>query len=462
MATNANLTSITERIDNTTAEGDGGAIYAVTGIKAAKGAYAATTCTAVTEAERGVISLAINPYPEYIQHTGLTAGWQTIMSTLISASSLHMTHRGGRRPWMRVYDPGATAGDIQLRLMWRALGSSRWTEDNAVATVPVIDDWALVDLDSVLPQVASLGNERWEGNLMARALSGSGSIRLRDFYPLPTEQYAVVSEANPDPIDGELIKGPGTMEDSNAVGTLTWSNVNNAKTLDGTYAQVETSGVFEVQSHYLKATNFGFAIPEGATIKGVKVAIARKGQFEGYIREKVVKLVNEGTVEGENKALTGEAGMWSTSLVQMEYGGSESLWGLSSPTPTKFNKSNFGVVLSIADALASKAIAYVDWIGLTIYYTEGASQNRICFATRSLEFRSDGVIRQALTDDVWGSVVPNGFLPYAPPGGADGRTERTIIIPTQGDFEARADTGSNKITSQRFTRAGHHVAREAA
>lgn len=59
--TNASLTGLVERMDNAMTQGDGGAIYAATGVKATAGAYNATTCTAVTEADRGVISLAISP-----------------------------------------------------------------------------------------------------------------------------------------------------------------------------------------------------------------------------------------------------------------------------------------------------------------------------------------------------------------------------------------------------------------
>ena len=65
--TNPGLTGLTERIDTTIANGDGGALFAATGVKANAGTYEATTCTAVTEAERGVISLAISP-PVKIRH----------------------------------------------------------------------------------------------------------------------------------------------------------------------------------------------------------------------------------------------------------------------------------------------------------------------------------------------------------------------------------------------------------
>lgn len=59
--TNADLSSVTERMDKTGDAGDGGAIASATGVKASAGAYGATTATAVTTANRGVISLAIAP-----------------------------------------------------------------------------------------------------------------------------------------------------------------------------------------------------------------------------------------------------------------------------------------------------------------------------------------------------------------------------------------------------------------
>ena len=59
--TNADLSAVTERMDKTGNAGDGGAIACATGVKAAAGAYGATTATAVTTANRGVISLAIAP-----------------------------------------------------------------------------------------------------------------------------------------------------------------------------------------------------------------------------------------------------------------------------------------------------------------------------------------------------------------------------------------------------------------
>lgn len=50
--TNASLTSLTERIDNTTSAGNGGGLWVVSGVKAAAGTVDATTCTSVTDPDR--------------------------------------------------------------------------------------------------------------------------------------------------------------------------------------------------------------------------------------------------------------------------------------------------------------------------------------------------------------------------------------------------------------------------
>ena len=59
--TNANLTSITERVDNARSSGNGGAIGIATGIRAATGAYGNTTNTLATAAYKGMMSVAIKP-----------------------------------------------------------------------------------------------------------------------------------------------------------------------------------------------------------------------------------------------------------------------------------------------------------------------------------------------------------------------------------------------------------------
>jgi len=57
--TNANLSSLTERTDNTQNVGNGGALGIATGVKATAGAYGNTTATHASAAVKGMISIAI-------------------------------------------------------------------------------------------------------------------------------------------------------------------------------------------------------------------------------------------------------------------------------------------------------------------------------------------------------------------------------------------------------------------
>jgi hypothetical protein len=59
--TNANLTSLTERTDNSVSSGNGGSLGIATGIKATAGAYGNTAATHANSAVKGMISIAIKP-----------------------------------------------------------------------------------------------------------------------------------------------------------------------------------------------------------------------------------------------------------------------------------------------------------------------------------------------------------------------------------------------------------------
>ncbi|HBR19224.1 MAG TPA: hypothetical protein DD726_03290, partial [Phycisphaerales bacterium] len=59
--TNANLTSVTERIDNSVTAGNGGGLAVATGIRATTGAYGNTAVTLVNAAYKGMMSIAIKP-----------------------------------------------------------------------------------------------------------------------------------------------------------------------------------------------------------------------------------------------------------------------------------------------------------------------------------------------------------------------------------------------------------------
>jgi len=159
---------------------------------------------------------------------------------------------------------------------------------------------------------------------------------------------------------------PGTMADDDTVGTRAWDDPDNAKVSDGSYA---TLGYETYVSHYLKATNFGFSIPVGATINGIEVGIEKRHAYVDTITDEYVKIIkSNGDIGSENKADTSTS--WTGDAdVYINYGDSTDLWS-ETWAYTDINDLDFGVVLS-ADVVSS--IAWVDHIRIKVYYTEGGA-----------------------------------------------------------------------------------------
>jgi hypothetical protein len=102
-----------------------------------------------------------------------------------------------------------------------------------------------------------------------------------------------------------------TVADNNAVGTVAWVNPTNAQGApDGTYATA-TWATVDFTSHYLKTSAHGFAIPGGATIKGITVNVVRKAKIfddnaggVDSVVDHIVKLAKAGVLTGTDQADT--------------------------------------------------------------------------------------------------------------------------------------------------------------
>ena len=104
------------------------------------------------------------------------------------------------------------------------------------------------------------------------------------------------------------------------------------------------------QTEYLQLTGFGFAIPGGNTVNGIKVEFL--GQYtlnniaaSGYPQVSQISLVDAGTIETYTPTTTAQ---WPQSLtVPASYGGSSDLWNRASGywTAAKVNAATFGVAI---------------------------------------------------------------------------------------------------------------------
>ena len=153
----------------------------------------------------------------------------------------------------------------------------------------------------------------------------------------------------------------GTFANDATVGTIDWDTPSNASASDDTRASAVLL-ITEV-TKYLKATNFGFNIPTGSTIRGIVVEVEKSSVLGTTIEDNSVKIVKGGTIGGtEQKA----AGAWGTTDAYTTYGSATDLWGVTW-TAEDINLSTFGVVVA-ADATAA-GTARIDHIRITIHYS---------------------------------------------------------------------------------------------
>lgn len=149
-----------------------------------------------------------------------------------------------------------------------------------------------------------------------------------------------------------------------------WTTPGNVGADDGAEATI-TAATYDANdiSFRLKAQNFGFTIPGGATIDGIVVEIEKRDAAIGNAVDERVQLLDAaGALVGDNKADTVTG--WPTAATIISYGGAADLWN-AAPTPAMVNDPDFGVVLS-AKATAANTDIFVDFVRVTVHYTAGA------------------------------------------------------------------------------------------
>lgn len=149
---------------------------------------------------------------------------------------------------------------------------------------------------------------------------------------------------------------------------IAWSAPENARDLDGKLARA-TLGLGQSSEH-LRITDFGFAIPASATIKGVEVELQRQAGDTG-IGDGNIELWLDGTPSDRPKFL---ANSWPRTIVGTHhYGQAVDTWG-NDLTPELVGKPGFGVeiyAIRQEDAGSEQAIeARVESMRVTIFYCE--------------------------------------------------------------------------------------------
>jgi hypothetical protein len=156
-----------------------------------------------------------------------------------------------------------------------------------------------------------------------------------------------------------LVAGTGA-NDATVTGTG-WTNPGNVTADDGSYATVTVA--LNAHSQYVKGTNFGFAVPGGATIVGI-VAEVERNVPAGNAIDFSVRLFKAGVATGSDLA----AYSWPATDAVATYGSSSELWG-TTWTPADVNAATFGVGISVKGHSAFAVNPQVDYIKITVYYS---------------------------------------------------------------------------------------------
>jgi hypothetical protein len=146
-----------------------------------------------------------------------------------------------------------------------------------------------------------------------------------------------------------------------------WFNPGNVTASDDTYASCLLPAF--ASSDDLFCTNFGFAIPGGATILGVRVDVELKQDNSGggQIKDSSVRLLRAGTPVGGDHADASSG--WPMTDAVKSYGGAADLWG-AAWAPADVNDPGFGVVIDAEEVAGGMtgATAFIDFVQITVTY----------------------------------------------------------------------------------------------
>jgi len=177
---------------------------------------------------------------------------------------------------------------------------------------------------------------------------------------------------------------------------VVWTNPGNISFDDGSYATAASITTSQL-TQPLHATNFGFSIPNDATVAGIEVIIGRYSPTTDptIIRDNSVRLLKSGFPTGINKAITGTNWPNNTEGVgEAVYGGSSNLWE-TTWTPAEINSSDFGVELIATNPGYNAHSASVDYIKITVYLA-GPPAEEPTVQTSSVTFSSVATTQMAI------------------------------------------------------------------
>ena len=389
-----------------------------------------------------------------VTHNAVGRIWTRILGTDLGGTA-SLTHAGSYRAYARVRS--TAAADLSLRFIWdvndltNPVENARWRHPGGGTAFYV------ADLGEIRLDPSPVGTHQWAGQIQAKAGISAQNVQVDRIWFQPLDEYAgkLFISSEP-PSEGSVdLAGPmaaGTAADDATIGTKSFSTPTNVSAPDAVYATASV-GPSEV-THYLVASNFGFAIDTSATITGIVATVKRIGATYNdvsYLYDNAVRVVKAGAIGSTDRS---DTNAWTPGVHEHSYGSSTDMWGTTF-TPAQVNASNFGFAMSAKWLLVTPTYqfgCYVDYISMTVYYTLPgwtAPTDAVLYASQSAELRTEGMFRENSTGTAYGPVFGVvGDLPRLPPAGLEARTCQVFLKASRGDLDEVVDDGIDNISAR--------------
>ena len=152
-------------------------------------------------------------------------------------------------------------------------------------------------------------------------------------------------------------------------GNVAWTNLNDAALSDDKWATAVLDA--SKTTHQLKASAFGFQLPDKAVILGVELAIERSAQGSATaLKDQDVRVLVKGAPLATNGAMPDA---WPTTDAVATHGSATSLWGATSISRADVMAPDFGALLTVTASAA--ATSRVDAISITVHFEDPACPN---------------------------------------------------------------------------------------
>jgi hypothetical protein len=477
---NADLQALTERLDNWVIDGNGGGFAMASGVKPRAGAYAATTCTLATAAEKAMLSIALKP----------------------KAGGNALTHTGTYRVRARAHSPNGQA--VQLRLVWDVGDLTNPVENAPVRLPATASNFFDVDLGEIRLDRPLIGAHRWQGMIQAKGDAGGEDVSIDKVRIVPVDEGHAVMRA-PMNVGPDLSGFAARDEFNQSVGVLagktlpaggTWSGAGDAddfsvETAGKTAQRTAVSDVADTGRQaiagttVLAATAVQVDTKAGAVSNGqsaARGAIARWVDANNFLEAVLTTDSFFGTSIGVRKRIGGTfstlqaaGGLFSVLPNGQFFGLNEwvtiklavlgdryFVWLYRQGAATPVVPVLAGQDADLAGTLDDGRVGMIDrWEGaqaLTRNYDNFAAwvpqPDAVLHPNQSAELATDGMSREDASG-VSGGPVSHvvGDLPRLPVSGLEERPVELFLKWSRGDFDQLPDSGIDDGSAQVFYRA---------